>query len=330
NQLPWTNRTTQLDTLPSILQKDRTLCKRKTAIAIGFIVCVLLGLAIAAPFLVEIINVTTPSNTTSSTSTTSTTSTTSSSSSTSSTSTTSSSSSTSTTSTTSSTSSSSSTSSTSTTSILCLNGGTPLWNGTCACKNYTTGTHCETPLCLVAGSLSTACSNNGTCSYNSSTNTGSCSCPSSSWTALCPNCNNNCGYGYCNSPSSCYCNSGYQGTCCNTAITSGQCLSLVPANTTSWGNGFNNTFYGSEHDVVNVSCASGKTLKVAACFYGINSANPGCQSYTASATCSSMDVTSKCASQCNSSSCTFPVENSVLGDTCFSLQKTFWMYYTCS
>ncbi|CAF1590969.1 unnamed protein product [Adineta ricciae] len=305
NQLPWTNRTTELDTLPSILEEDLTLCKRKKAIAIGFILCVLLGLAIGVPFIVETINLTTTS-TTSSTGTTSTTSTTSSSSST------------------------SSTSSTSTTSILCLNGGTPLWNGTCACNNYTTGTHCETPLCLVAGSLSATCSNNGTCSYNSLTNTGSCSCPSSSWTALCPNCNNNCGYGYCNSPSSCYCNSGYQGTCCNTTITSGKCLSLEPANTTSWGNGFNNTFYGNEHDVANVSCASGKTLKVAACFYGINSANPGCQPPTASATCSSMDVTSKCASQCNSNSCNFAVENTVFGDTCYGLVKTFWMYYTCS
>ena len=95
-------------------------------------------------------------------------------------------------------------------------------------------------------------------------------------------------------------------------------------------NGFNNTFYGQEHDVANVSCGTGKKLKVVACFYGINSANPGCQPPTASANCSSMDVTSKCASQCNSSSCNFAVENSNFGDTCVGQVKTFWMYFTCS
>ncbi|CAF4780827.1 unnamed protein product [Rotaria magnacalcarata] len=143
--------------------------------------------------------------------------------------------------------------------------------------------------------------------------------------ALCPNCNYNCGRGYCSSVSSCYCNSGYQGTCCNSTITSGQCLSLSPMSTTSWGNGFNNTFYGYEHDVVNVSCSTGKALTVAACFYGINSANPGCGGSTVSANCLSMDVSSTCATLCNSSYCYFAVDNTNFGDTCFGLLKTFWI-----
>ncbi|CAF3909898.1 unnamed protein product, partial [Rotaria sp. Silwood1] len=108
--------------------------------------------------------------------------------------------------------------------------------------------------------------------------------------ALCPNYNYNCDYGSCNSPSSCYWNSGYQGTCCNSTITSGQCLLLSSASTTSWGGGFNNTFYGHENDVLNVSSATGKTLTVAACFYGINSATPGCDGSTVLANCLSMNV----------------------------------------
>ncbi|CAF1668663.1 unnamed protein product, partial [Rotaria sp. Silwood1] len=81
--------------------------------------------------------------------------------------------------------------------------------------------------------------------------------------ALCPNYNYNCDYGSCNSPSSCYWNS---------------------------GGGFNNTFYGHENDVLNVSSATGKTLTVAACFYGINSATPGCDGSTVLANCLSMNV----------------------------------------
>ncbi|CAF1140420.1 unnamed protein product [Rotaria sordida] len=194
-----------------------------------------------------------------------------------------------------------SSSSSSNSTTICQNGGTLLSNDSCACNNYTTGTYCQTPLCLVAGFFSTTCLNGGTCTYSASTSTSTCSCVSSSWTGsycqtpLCPNCNYNCGYGSCNSPSSCYCNSGYQGTCCNSTITSGQCLSLSPANTTSWGSGFNNTFYGHENDVLNVSCATGKTLTVAACFYGINSATPGCSGSTGSANCLSMDVSSTCS-----------------------------------
>jgi hypothetical protein len=97
------------------------------------------------------------------------------------------------------------------------------------------------------------------------------------------------------------------------------------------GNGFNNTFYGHEHDTVNVACPTGQSLTVAACFYGVNSANPGCTGATASAGCLSMDVTTTCAMLlCNSNSCYFAIENTNFGDTCIGILKTFWMYYTCA
>ncbi|CAF3901933.1 unnamed protein product, partial [Rotaria sp. Silwood1] len=62
--------------------------------------------------------------------------------------------------------------------------------------------------------------------------------------------------------------------------------------------GFNNTFYGHENDVLNVSSATGKTLTVAACFYGIDSATPGCGGSTVSANCLSMNVSSTCRTLC--------------------------------
>ncbi|CAM4752922.1 unnamed protein product [Rotaria magnacalcarata] len=191
----------------------------------------------------------------------------------------------------------------------CQNGGTLLSNGSCACNNYTTGTYCQTPLCLVAGFFSTTCLNGGTCTYSTSTSTSICSCVSNVWTGsycqtpLCSNCNNNCGYGSCNSPSNCYCNS---------------------------GGGFNNTFYGHENDVLNASCATGERLTVVACFYGINSATPGCGGATVLANCFSMDVTSTCVALCNPNYCYYTIDNANFGDTCFGLVKTFWMYFTCS
>ena len=96
------------------------------------------------------------------------------------------------------------------------------------------------------------------------------------------------------------------------------------------GNGFNNTFYGYEHDIVNVACLSGKRLTVAACFYGINSASPGCSGSTVSANCLSMDVSSMCTTLCNSTSCYFAIENTNFGDTCVGILKAFWMYFTCA
>ncbi|CAF4728118.1 unnamed protein product [Rotaria socialis] len=160
----------------------------------------------------------------------------------------------------------------------CQNGGALLSNGSCACNNYTTGTYCQTPLCLVAGFFSTTCLNGGTCTYSTSTSTSICSCVSSLWT----------------------------------------------------GGGFNNTFYGHENDVLNASCATGQSLTVAACFYGINSATPGCGGSTVSANCFSMDVTSTCVALCNPNYCYYTIDNANFGDTCFGLVKTFWMYFTCS
>ncbi|CAF4872727.1 unnamed protein product [Rotaria socialis] len=96
------------------------------------------------------------------------------------------------------------------------------------------------------------------------------------------------------------------------------------------GGGFNNTFYGHENDVLNASCATGQSLTVAACFYGINSATPGCGGSTVSANCFSMDVTSTCVALCNPNYCYYTIDNANFGDTCFGLVKTFWMYFTCS
>ncbi|CAF5117333.1 unnamed protein product, partial [Rotaria sp. Silwood1] len=58
--------------------------------------------------------------------------------------------------------------------------------------------------------------------------------------------------------------------------------------------GFNNTFYGHENDVLNVSSVTGKTLTVAACFFGINSAIPERGGSTVSANCLSTNVSSTC------------------------------------
>ncbi|CAF1483396.1 unnamed protein product [Adineta ricciae] len=85
NQLPSTMRTAELDSLPNIPGKNFIFFTRKKAILIGFVLCLLLGLAVGVPFIVETINLTTTTTTT--TSTTSTTSTSSTTSSTSSTST---------------------------------------------------------------------------------------------------------------------------------------------------------------------------------------------------------------------------------------------------
>jgi hypothetical protein len=96
------------------------------------------------------------------------------------------------------------------------------------------------------------------------------------------------------------------------------------------GNGFNNTYYGQEHNIVNVSCLAGKSLTVGACFYGINSASPGCAGSTVSANCLSMDVSSNCSVLCNTTYCYFAIENYNFGDTCNGIVKTFWMYFTCA
>ncbi|CAF3855716.1 unnamed protein product, partial [Rotaria sp. Silwood1] len=77
--------------------------------------------------------------------------------------------------------------------------------------------------------------------------------------------------------------------------------------------GFNNTFYGHENDVLNVSSATGKTLTVAACFYGIDSATPGCGGSTVSANCLSMNVSSTCRTLCNSSYCYYTIDNANFG-----------------
>jgi len=98
----------------------------------------------------------------------------------------------------------------------------------------------------------------------------------------------------------------------------------------SVGNGFNNTYYGREHDIVNVSCTLGKSITVAACFYGINNATPGCGGTTTSATCQSMDVSAGCKQFCSSSLCSFQIENTLFNDTCYGKLKQFWMYFTCS
>ncbi|CAF1627398.1 unnamed protein product [Adineta ricciae] len=78
-------RTAELNTLPNIPEEYFIICTRKKAILIGFVLCLLLGLAVGVPFIVETVNLTTTTTTT--TSTTSTTSTSSTTSSTSSTST---------------------------------------------------------------------------------------------------------------------------------------------------------------------------------------------------------------------------------------------------
>ncbi|CAF0858474.1 unnamed protein product [Didymodactylos carnosus] len=101
------------------------------------------------------------------------------------------------------------------------------------------------------------------------------------------------------------------------------CLSISPANTTTWGNGFNNTYFGQEHYYVNKSCSSPiPTLTVVQAFYGLNNASI--------CSCRTMDVSVAVRNNCTTSNCNFQVENALLNDTCVGQLKVFWMYYTCT